>query len=324
MAESTRSFWKGSLRLSLVIIPVRLVSATRTDAKVSFHQVDRKTKQRIRYQKVVPGGRVVDKSDIVSGYEVEDGSYVLLDADELDAIKLKTRHTIELTQFVDACEVDPLYFDQPYYILPDGDVAEEGYRVIRDALREARKVGIGQLTLRGREHLVALEAAGRGLVLQTLRYEDEIKDSDKVFSDIPESKLRKDLVDMAKDLIQSKSQPFDAGHYKNHYAEALRDLVKEKLENHGAVDVGEDEAKPKSNVLDFMEALKRSVAGGGRESGDAEAPAPARKSPPAKAAAKPAAKSKPARTSGKTSAKAAPRGNARPAKKPAPRRRATG
>ncbi|MBC8048640.1 MAG: Ku protein [Chitinophagales bacterium] len=260
MVERIRTFWKGHLRLSLVIIPVRMVTATRADRAISFHQVHRETKKRIRYQKVAPGVGEVQQDDIVSGYEVEPGHYVLFEGDELDELKLKTRHTIELTQFVDTCEIDPLYFARPYYLLPDGDVAEEGYRVIRDALREERKVGIGQLTLRGKENLIALKPCGAGMLLETLRYEEEIKESDDVFEGIGAGKLRSDLVDMAKDLIARKSAPFDASAYKNHYAEALRELVQSKLKGGKTVAVDAGDGAPAGAVIDFMEALRRSVA----------------------------------------------------------------
>jgi DNA end-binding protein Ku len=261
MAERIRTFWKGHLRLSLVTIPVRMVTATRSDTAISFHQVHRESKKRIRYQKVVPGIGEVDKDDIVSGYEVEPGSYVLFEGEELDELKLNSRHTIELTQFVEACEIDPLYFDRPYYLLPDGEVAEEGYRVIRDALREDRKVGVGQLTLRGKEYLIALKPCGDGLLLETLRYEEEIKEADAVFEGIGKAKLRSDLVDMAKDLIQRKSAPFDPSAYKNHYAAALRELVQSKIKGGGTVAVGEEEGQRPGTVIDFMEALRRSVKG---------------------------------------------------------------
>lgn len=260
MAEAVRSFWKGSLRLSLVFIPVKLVSATRAEGKPQMHQVDRKSKQRIRYQKVIASGEVIDKDDIVAGYQLENGSYVLFDDDELDAVKLKSRHTIELTQFVEHCEIDPLYFERPYYVLPDGDAAEEGYCVIRDALRASGKVAIGQLTIRGREDLIALEPLGRGLALQTLRYEEEIKKEDAVFSGIGDVKVRKDLLDMAQSLIESRSGKFDPSAFENHYAAALRALVKEKVGKGKVVEVGGDDREEAGNVIDFMEALKRSVA----------------------------------------------------------------
>jgi len=262
VAESIRTFWKGYLRLALVAIPVRLVAAERAEATPRFHQIDRQSKQRIRYLKVGAGDRKVANEDIVMGYEVEPGNYVLLEKDELDAVRLETRHTIELTQFVDACDIDPVYFERPYYILPDGDVAEEGYTVIHDALRKARKVGVGQLTLRGRENLVALYAGGAGLVLDTLRYDSEIRDADEVFSSLGRQKPRADMLDMAAQLIESRSQPFNPSEFKNHYAEALRDLVKRKVASGGSVPV-DSETAPGAKVIDFMEALRRSLAPAG-------------------------------------------------------------
>ncbi len=261
MASAPRSFWKGHLRLALVTIPIRLVSASASEEKIALHQVDRKSKSRIRYQKIASDtGKVVDADDIVQGFEVEPGQYVLLEDDELDALKLQTRHTVELTQFVDACSVDPLYFDRPYYVLPDGDVAEEGYRVVRDALRAAEKYGIGQLTMRGRENLVALKPFGDGLLLETLRYENEIKNADDVFAGISSSKLRPELLVMAKELIAARSSAFDPGDFQNHYAKALRDLVRSKQKGGEAVEVGGgDDAPTSGTIIDFMEALKKST-----------------------------------------------------------------
>jgi DNA end-binding protein Ku len=260
MAERIRTFWKGQLRLALVTIPVRLVTALAREKQIHFHQVDRNTKKRIRYEKVVPGVGEVDKEDIVYGYEVEPGNYVLLEPEELDNLKLESRHTIELVQFVDACDIDPLYFERPYYVVPDGEDAEEPYRVMRDALRSEKKVGIGQLTLRGREDLVALEPCGNGMMLETLHYANEIRDADSVFEGIGHGRLRQGLIEMAKDLIEQRSAPFDASAYKNHYADALRQLVNSKLKGGKQVAVGEEEAEPAGGkVIDFTEALKRSL-----------------------------------------------------------------
>lgn len=297
MAESVRTFWKGHLRLALVTIPVRLVSAEKTTATPRFHQIDRKSKQRIRYIKSVAGKgdapKAVAKEDIVMGYEVEPGNYVLMEPDELDAVKLETRHTIELTQFVDMCEIDPLYFERPYYILPDGDVAEEGYVVIRDALKASKKAAVGQLTLRGRENLVALYPGGDGLVLDTLRYEEELKDADQVFSDLGKTKSRADMLKMAEELIKSRAGSFDPGQFKNHYAEALRDLVKQKLASGGSIPV-EDEKEPGGGkVIDFMEALKRSLKGG-EKAPEKPAASTERAKPRSAARGKTAAKAKPA------------------------------
>ena len=259
MAERIRTFWKGQLRLALVTIPVRLVTALAKEKQIHFHQVDRTTKQRIRYEKVAPGVGEVPKEDIVYGYEVEPGNYVLLEEEELENLKLESRHTIELVQFVEACDIDPLYFERPYYVVPDGDDAEEPYRVIRDALRSENKVGIGQLTLRGRENLVALKPCGKGLMLETLRYASDIKDADAIFEGIGNMRLRQDLIEMAKDLIDQRSAPFDPAAYKNHYAEALRQLVHSKMKG-GKVAVGEEEAEPAGGkVIDFTEALRRSL-----------------------------------------------------------------
>lgn len=258
---TARSFWKGHLRLALVTIPIRLVSATASEDKIALHQVDRKTKQRIRYQKVAgEGGRVVPQSDIVQGFELDDGSYVLLEPDELDKLKLNTRHTVELTEFVDACSIDPLYFDNPYYVLPDGEVAEEGYRIIRDALQATKKYGVGQLTIRGRENLVAMKPCGDGLMIETLRYGNEVRDADEIFSGIGTGKLRPELIEMAKQLINERTGKFDPSEFKNHYAEALRALVKEKAAGGLSTEVkgGGDEPSG-STVIDFMEALRRST-----------------------------------------------------------------
>lgn len=258
---TARSFWKGHLRLALVTIPIRLVSATASEDKIALHQVDKKSKQRIRYQKVAgESGKVVPQSDIVQGYELDDGNYVLFEADELDKLKLTTRHTVELTEFVEACSIDPLYFDNPYYVLPDGDVAEEGYRIIRDALRATKKYGVGQLTLRGRENLIAMKPCGDGLMIETLRYASEVRDADEIFDGIGNEKLRPELVDMAKQLIDERTRKFNPADFKNHYAEALRKLVKEKVEGGLSTEVSGGEEQPSGGtVIDFMEALRRST-----------------------------------------------------------------
>jgi len=303
MADSVRTFWKGYLRLALVAIPVRLVAAERAQATPRFHQIDRKSKQRIRYLKVAAGDRKVAPDDIVMGYEVEPGNYVLIEKDELEAVRLETRHTIELTQFVDATDIDPLYFERPYYVLPDGDVAEEGYIVIRDALRAAKKVGVGQLTLRGRENLVALYPGGQGLVLDTLRYERDVRDADEVFSALGRQKPRADMLKMAEQLIESRAEPFDPSHYQDHYADALRELVQTKVKSGGSVAVA-PEASPGAQVVDFMEALKRSLGG---DSKAAKTKTPAEVKPTGGASkAKPAAKAAPKPTP-KAKPKAAPR-----------------
>jgi len=202
----------------------------------------------------------VPQSDIVQGYELDNGNYVLFEPDELDKLKLTTRHTVELTEFVEACSIDPLYFANPYYVLPDGDVAEEGYRIIRDALRATKKYGVGQLTIRGRENLIAMKPSGDGLMIETLRYASEVRDADEIFEGIGNEKLRPELVDMAKQLIEERTTKFNPADFKNHYADALRSLVKEKVEGGLSTEVaGGDEPPSGGTVIDFMEALRRST-----------------------------------------------------------------
>jgi DNA end-binding protein Ku len=274
MADN-RSFWKGHLRLALVTIPIRLVSATAAAERVALHQVDRETKERIRYQKVAgEGGPAVPRERIVQGVELDDGSYVLVSDEELDALKLKTRHTLELTEFVPAGSIDPIYFDNAYFVLPDGEVAEEGYRVVRDALAGERMMGIGQLTLRGREHLVALEPSGKGLALTTLRYANEVRDAGAVFAGIGSGALRAGLVDMAKKLIEERAGEFDPRQYRNHYAEALKALIEEKRKGGEVTKVTGGDDRPSAPVIDFMEALRRSTSGAGKPRRAAAAEAP--------------------------------------------------
>lgn len=270
MAVGVRSFWKGHLRLALVTIPIRLVSATSSESGTRLHQVDRNSKQRIRYQKVAAeSGQPVDSDDIVKGVEIEPGRYVLLDEDELDALKLQTRHQVELLEFTDPADIEPSFFERPYYVLPDGDVAEEGYVVIRDALRATNKCGIGQLTMRGREHLVCLTPLGNGLLLTTLRYENELRSAESIFSEVDDAaKPKKPLVDMARKLIEERAGPFNPGDYQDNYAAALQELVRAKVEGQGAVEVaGGEPAERGATVIDFMEALKRSVEGADSEQG---------------------------------------------------------
>jgi DNA end-binding protein Ku len=170
---AARPLWKGQLRLSLVAMAVELHSATRTGGRIRFRQIHGPSGKPIRYEKVVPGIGPVDRDEIMKGYEIDKDSYVLLEPDEIDMLKLESRKTFELVQFVGACEIAPLYFDKPYYLVPADELAEDAYRVIREALRASQKVGLGQITLRGREYIAAVRPCGDGLLLETLHYEDE-------------------------------------------------------------------------------------------------------------------------------------------------------
>jgi DNA end-binding protein Ku len=260
---SPRPYWSGQLRLSLVSIPVDLFTATKSAAKIQFNQVHKPSGKRIRYEKVVPGIGPVDPEDILKGFEYEKGHYVLLTDDEIDAVKLETRKTLELSQFVDACEIDPIYFDRPYFVVPQDELAEDAFRVVRDALRKSKKIGLGQLALRGHEYIVAVKPCGNGLLMETLRYEDEIRKAAPFFKDISAKPADKELMELAEQLIERKTAPFDASVFEDHYAEALRDLIERRRKAHGRkVEVEEEETeRPRGeNVVDLMSALKQSLA----------------------------------------------------------------
>lgn len=259
---AARALWKGQLRLSLVSIPVELFSATRRASKISFRQIHQPSGKRVRYEKTVAGIGPIDTDDIVKGYEVGDDEYILLDPDEIDAVKLETKKTLELVQFVGACEISPIYFDKPYYLVPTDDLAEDAYRVVRDALRASDKVGIGQITLRGKEYLAAIRPCGDGLLLETLHYADELRDAEPMFNEIKDAKTDKELLEVATTLIDRKTAPFDAASYSDSYAEALRDLLEAKQKNKKTprVSTSDDSWGGKGeNVVDLMAALKESV-----------------------------------------------------------------
>src|SRR5919112_1231803 len=263
---AARAIWRGQIRLALVSIPVELFPATKSGAQIQFHQVHEPTGKRIKYEKVVPGIGAVDKDEIVKGYEVSKGHYVLLDPEEIESVKLESRRTLDLVEFVDDDGIDPMFFEKPYYVVPADDLAEEAYVVLRDALRAAKKVGIGQLAMRGQEYVVALKPLDRGLVLETLRYADEVNKSSGFFRDIGDHKPDPDLLDMASMLIERKAGDFNPSEFHNRYVDALRELIEEKQKKKGErviQDPDADAPPPKgSNVIDLMAALKKSLGEG--------------------------------------------------------------
>ena len=213
----------------------------------------------------MPGIGPIDRDEIIRGYEISKGNYVLLEDEEIEAVKVESKRTLELVQFVDACEIDPLYFEKPYYVVPQDELAEEAFIVLREALRKAKKVALGQLSVRGREKLVAIKPCGKGLLLETLRYADEVRAGQSFFDDIDDARPKKELLDLANTLIEQKSAPFDAGEFNDRYAEALKKLIdkKAKSKSKKAVieDVDDPDTAPGSNVIDLMAALKKSVEG---------------------------------------------------------------
>jgi DNA end-binding protein Ku len=259
-----RAYWKGYLRLSLVTIGVELFTAVNSAKDTALHQIHKPSGKRIKYEKVAPGIGAVKTKDIVKGVEVDKDEYVVLEPEELDEIKLESRRTIDLVQFVDHDEIDPRYYERPYYVAPSGDeVAAEGFAVIREALTGAKKIGLGQMATRGRDQICAVRACGDGLLLETLRYATEVKDSDTVFDDIPDVRPDKEMLSLAAELIKKKSHKFDPAKFKSHYATALRALINEKKKT-GEVSHATDEdlgVKGQSNVIDLMAALRASVKG---------------------------------------------------------------
>jgi DNA end-binding protein Ku len=262
---AARPTWRGQIRLALVTIPVENYPATKAGKSIAFHQVHEPSGQRVRYEKVVPGIGPVDKDEILKGYEVSKGEYVLLDPEEIEKVKLESRKTLELTQFVKLTDIDPIYYDKPYYVTPADDLAEEAFVVVRDALKKTGKVGIGQLAMRGQEYVVSLKPCGRGMVLETLRYADEVYKPSSYFRDIGDAKPDPDLLEMAETLIEKKTGDFDAGEFENRYIDALKELIAEKQKKKGKRIIQDDEPDriPKgSNVVDLMAALKKSLGEG--------------------------------------------------------------
>ena len=199
-----RAYWKGHVRLSLVSFPVQLFSATATGSRISFHQIHQPSGQRVRYQKTVPGLGPIDKDDIVKGYEVAKDSYITVAEGELEAIRVESKHTIDLVQFVGACEIDPLYYEKPYYLVPDGPVAQEAFRVVRQALKDTGQVALGQVVLSGRESFVALKPCGKGILLETLRSAEEVKKGAPYFAEIEDGAVDADQLALARQLIERK------------------------------------------------------------------------------------------------------------------------
>ena len=259
---AARAYWSGRIRLALVSIPVDIVPATKSSSRISFNQIHEPSGKRIRYEKVVPGIGPVEAEDIVKGYEVDKGKYVLLSDEEIEGVKLESKKSIDLVQFVDEGAIPPIFFEKPFYILPDEDDedAEEAYAVLRDALRKTKKVGLGQVVVRGQGSIVAIRAFEKGLLMETLRYADEVKKADSVFDTVTKKTPDKDLVNLAEELIEKKAADFQPEKFKDTYTVALRELIDAKLQKRPPKEI--EETPPASNVINLMDALKRSVKGG--------------------------------------------------------------
>ena len=258
-----RANWKGFLRLSLVTCPIALFPATSDSEKVSFNQINRKTGHRIKYLKVdADTGEEVDNEDIMKGYKIDTDSYIEITKDELDNIALELTRTIDITEFVRRSDIDDLYLVRPYYIVPDGKVGHDAYAVIRDTIKKMDKVALATVVLTNREHVIALEPRGKGLVGLLLRYPYEVRDASEYFDDIQEMKITKDMLDLAKHIVEQKSGTFEPEKFEDHYEAALIDLINRKRSGERII----DKARPREsgNVVSLMDALKRSLANEGR------------------------------------------------------------
>ncbi len=298
---AARAYWQGQIRLALVSIPVEIYPATKSGASISFRQIHEPSGKPINYEKVVQGIGPVDHGDIVKGYEVSKGNFVLLEDDEIEAVKIESRKTLELVQFVDQHEIDVFYFEKPYYVVPADDLADEAFIVLREALRKTRKIALGQLSVRGREQLISLRPCGKGIVLETLRYADEVKRAQSYFNEIPNETPSEDLLDLATTLIEKKSAPFEPSEFHDRYIDALKGLIDKKSKAKGKKKILEDVEEPEtsrgSNVIDLMAALRKSVGSGAAKKAPAKKAAaaakePAKKVPPKKPASKKAATKK--------------------------------
>ena len=252
-----RAYWKGYLKLSLVSCPIALFPATSEREKISFHQINKDTGNRIKYRKVdAETGDEVESADIIKGYQVGKGEYIEIEPEELEAIAIESKRTIEIDEFVPRKEIDELYFNNPYYIVPDGEVGQQAFAVIREAIRKEGMVAIGKVVFTSREHIIALEARGKGMMGVTLRYPYEVRKEEEYFDDIPDEKVPKDMLDLAKHIVETKKAHFEPERFEDRYEDALKELLKKKQS--GQKIEAPREREP-SKVINLMDALRRSV-----------------------------------------------------------------
>jgi DNA end-binding protein Ku len=255
---AARAYWKGYLKLSLVSCPIALFPATSEGEKISFHQLNKETGNRVRYRKVdAQTGDEVPQENIVKGYEVSKGEYLELDPEELEAVAVHSKHTLEIKEFVPKKDIDELYLRDPYYIVPDGDVGQQAFAVIRDAIRKEGMVALGKIVFTTREHIIALEARDKGMVGVTLRYPYEVRQAKDYFDVIEDEKVPKDMLDLAVHIVETKAGRFQPEKFEDEYESALKELLRKKQK-------GERIERPKepsrTNVVNLIDALRRSVA----------------------------------------------------------------
>jgi DNA end-binding protein Ku len=252
-----RASWSGYLKLSLVTIPIRMYNAIGSTSRVSLNQLHKNCRNRVRQQLVCPEHGKLEREDIVKGYEYEKDKYVVVDESDLEKVKLETNKTIDLIQFVGAEEVDPMFFDKPYYVAPDGPMAEDAFRVVREAMRKSNKIGIGRVVISGREHVIALRAYDKGFTLSTLHYANEIRQATPYFEEIRNGEVNKDQLALATQLVESNTAPFNPAQFTDRYEEALLEIIKAKIAGSEPVVVQQVES---GKIIDLMSALQQSLA----------------------------------------------------------------
>ncbi|HEY2472250.1 MAG TPA: Ku protein [Terracidiphilus sp.] len=257
---AARPFWSGQIRISLVSFGIQLFPATNSQSDVHFHQIDRKTHQRVHHLNVVNGDKPVDNADIIKGFEYSKGKYITLEPNEIKKLRLETQKAISISQFVDAQELPPYLFEKPYFVVPDDKGSNEAFAVVREALTQVGKVAIGEVAFGGREHLLAIAPSSnkkdRGMMAYTLRYSEELRAAKDYFSDIPAQTIDKKQLALANELIKAQSAPLHLDDYKDDYEAALRELIEARRTK---APMAEVEEKPKAKVVSLMDALKRSV-----------------------------------------------------------------
>ena len=263
-----RPTWQGHLKLSLVTCPVALYTAVNAGGDVHFNLINPKTNNRIRMITTDPETGPIDRSDLVKGYEVEKGKYVLVSDEEIKSVRLESTRTIDIERFVPADEIDRIYWDHPYYLAPDGKLAQEAFAVIREAMTRSGQIALGRVVLSTRERLLALEPRGKGIVATSLRTEDEVREPREIFSQIADVKPDAAMIDIAERIIEQQEGPFDPSQFVDHYEKALKALIAEKQKGHKPVAAPEPED---TNVVDLMSALRASLQGKGGGSGKAPA-----------------------------------------------------
>jgi DNA end-binding protein Ku len=280
-----RAYWKGSLKLSLVSCPVALYPASTSVEKTRFHMINKETGNRLKQQMVdSETGDVVESDQKGRGYELKKGEYVEIEKEELEAVQIESNHTIDIDSFVPSDEIDKRYLDHPYYIVPDGKAGIDAFAVIRDAMKDKDRVALARIVLTSREHVIAIEPFGKGLIGTTLRYPYELRDESDYFDDIKSPKISKDMIELASHILDTKAAHFDPSKFKDEYENALKALVRRKASGK-TIKIPEREKEP-GNVINLMDALKASLKGG-----SAKRRAPAARRPPARRVAKKAHRS---------------------------------